>query len=70
MEIELTRYLRWMCLISVMVLNGHLYLSGEWLGLVLLQDIKRHGLKRYWTMCSKFMNHSRRNNPHDWKGRI
>ena len=45
-----------------------LYLSGMWSDVHPRMDIKRHTFKREWTMCSKYVNHSRLNSQHDWEG--
>ena len=55
-----------MYLIQFLILNGHLYLGGVWLGGN--QIPKRRVLKRDWTKCSEFVNHSRCKSQHNLEG--
>lgn len=52
------------CLLWLLVLIVHLYLSGMWLYLAPRTDTKTHVLKKDRTMCSEYNNHSRFNNEH------
>ena len=51
------------CLIWLLILIGHMYLSGMWLGMTLRRDTKKTCvLKRDWTTCLLYTNEPKRHN--------
>ena len=47
-----------------MILNGHLYLCCEWLGVDLRMDTKKTCVEREYSI--EFINHCRQNSQLDW----
>ena len=62
-------HLEWMCLTWSLILIKHLSLSDMWLARLQEQILERHVFKKDWTTCSKYDNHSRLNNQHNWERR-
>ena len=54
------------CLIRLITLNRHLYLTGVWLWIEDLTTKRHHVFKRDWTTSSKSVYHSRLNRQHNW----
>ena len=50
----------------LLLLLGHLYLSGMWFGVVPRVDINKTYVKRRLDCYSKYNNYSRFNSEHNW----
>ena len=57
-----------MCLFRIVILNGNYILVVYGWMWILKWSPKGRVLKRDWTACLEFVNHSRCNNEHDLRG--
>ena len=51
--VEKILVVRWICIIQLLVLIGHLYLGSVWFGVAQSTDTKTHAFQRDWIVCSK-----------------
>ena len=59
---------RYIILIWILFLIRHLYLNDMWLGVAPKYGCHKDVFRRDWTMCLKYVNHSRLNSQHNWRG--
>ena len=55
-KLEEPTHIRYVDIVQMLILIGHMCLSGGWFRAYLTMDIKKHVLKRVWSSASSLLN--------------